>query len=116
MMYTEEPKFVPVVVRGKTVWIDEDSFQTIDRFRKERIDTGARYNTGPAIHDQYVDAGETLVPGGGVTVWELGAFFDGIVLMNKLFGSKWYLPKIKSDESRPNPEWMKDYYEEYPNG
>jgi hypothetical protein len=116
MMYTEESKFVPVVVRGKNVWVDQETFLQMVSFRNERIDTGIRYNTGPAIHDQYADAGEALVSGGSVTVWELGVFVDGIALMQKLFGSKWYLPKIKSDESRPNPTWMKDYYEEYSNG
>ena len=114
MMYVIGLEDIPVVVRNKTIWMDEESFNTMAGFRKERIDTGTRYNNGPTINDNYADAGEVLVSGGGVTVWELGVFSDGITILRKLFGDKWYLPE--HGESRRNPEWMKDYYEEYPNG
>ena len=111
MMYTKEPKFVPVVVRHATVWIDEESFNTMAGFRKERIRTGTLYNNGPSINDQDVDAGEVLVAGGGVTVWELSVFADAIQLMQKLFGKEWFIP-TKHDEVRTNPAWMEDYYKD----
>lgn len=98
MIYTSEPKFVPVTVRGQQIWMDEDKFGTMAMFRSERLVDGRRYNTGTVVRDQFADAGERLVSGGGATVWELSIFYDQYD-MEKCFGKNWdaSLP----GESRP---------------
>jgi hypothetical protein len=103
MMYTSEPKFVPIMVRGTVIWIDYQSFDGIARYRKERIFDGRRYNNGPLIYDQYADIGAELIPNGSVTVWEITVFAESEYEMKDMFGSGWSKPL--EGESRPNPIW-----------
>jgi len=103
MLYSTEPTFVPVLVRGKQIWMEQGDFETMATFRKQRIENNRRYNTGPLIRDQFADAGQELNNGGEATVWEVSVFAqseDHLILM---FGKNWAEPL--PGESRKNPNW-----------
>lgn len=91
--------FTPVVFRSRTIWLDNDTFACMSRFRNDRISAGYFYNDGPNIIDQFAIIGQQLVSGGAVTSSELGVFFND----PDLFGKWWIIPL--DSEICPNPNW-----------
>lgn len=84
-----------IFFRGKGFYISEEDFESLVRYRKERIETGRFYiPNGTDVEDHFASNGIHLEVGGEVCPIEMRCMVNPMsgtrALLDDTFGEKWY--------------------------